>query len=79
MSENLLGLVFKIVQDKQEPISNQYSEDLRNLVTLMLNKDDKQRPQVIEILRMSFVQNHMKNYVQTQGRINHNPKLVIKK
>jgi hypothetical protein len=32
---------------------------------MMLNKDDKQRPQVIEILRMSFVQDHMKNYVET--------------
>jgi NIMA (never in mitosis gene a)-related kinase 1/4/5 len=44
MSENLLGLVFKIVQDKQDPISDKYSVDLRNLVTLMLNKDAKKRP-----------------------------------
>lgn len=43
-AENLLGLVFKIVQDKQEPISNEYSADLRNLVSLMLNKDQKKRP-----------------------------------
>lgn len=43
-AENLLGLVFKIVQDKQEPISNEYSADLRNLVSLMLNKDEKKRP-----------------------------------
>jgi len=27
-SENLLGLVFKIVQDKQEPIPDAYSADL---------------------------------------------------
>ena len=43
-AENLLGLVFKIVQDKQEPISSEYSADLRNLVSLMLNKDEKKRP-----------------------------------
>jgi NIMA (never in mitosis gene a)-related kinase 1/4/5 len=55
-AENLLGLVFKIVQDKQDPISNQYSADLRNLVSLLLNKDEKKRPQVIDILRMNFVQ-----------------------
>ena len=54
-AENLLGLVFKIVQDKQDPISNQYSADLRNLVSLLLNKDEKKRPQVIDILRMNFV------------------------
>lgn len=54
-AENLLGLVFKIVQDKQDPIPTTYSADLRNLVSCMLNKDEKKRPQVIDILRMSFV------------------------
>jgi hypothetical protein len=64
-AENLLGLVFKIVQDKQDPISNQYSADLRNLVSLLLNKDEKKRPQVIDILRMNFVQQHMQKFVET--------------
>ena len=31
-SENLLGLVFKIVRDKQEPIPDIYSADLKKLV-----------------------------------------------
>lgn len=43
-AENLLGLVFKIVQDKQDPIPNTYSADIRNLVSCMLNKDEKKRP-----------------------------------
>lgn len=55
MSENLLGLVFKIVSDKQEPIPDIYSNDLRNLVNLMLNKDEKLRPKVIDIMKMPFV------------------------
>ncbi len=78
-AENLLGLVFKIVQDKQDPISNQYSADLRTLVSLLLNKDEKKRPQVIDILRMNFVQQHMQKFVETQGKITLNPKLGAKK
>lgn len=48
--ENLLGLVFKIVQDKQDEIPDMYSQELNNLVKMMLVKDDKKRPQVIQIL-----------------------------
>ena len=43
-AENLLGLVFKIVQDKQDPVPDIYSADMRNLVSLLLNKDEKKRP-----------------------------------
>jgi NIMA (never in mitosis gene a)-related kinase len=64
-AENLLGLVFKIVQDKQDPVPDIYSADLRNLVSLLLNKDEKKRPQVIDILRMNFVQLHMRNFVES--------------
>ena len=42
--ENLLGLVFKIVQDKQEEIPDMYSQELKSLVREMLVKDDKKRP-----------------------------------
>ena len=49
-SENLLGLVFKIVQEKQEPIPTFYSEEITELITVMLNKDERRRPQVHQIL-----------------------------
>ena len=78
MSENLLGLVFKIVQDKQEPIPEMYSADLRELINLMLDKDEKQRPSVIDILRMAFMREHMREFVETQGKINFNPKLKVR-
>ena len=54
-AENLLGLVFKIVQDKQEPIPNIYSQELNNLVHCLLNKNEKERPNVLDILKMPFV------------------------
>lgn len=36
-----------------------YSSEIKDLVTKMLVKDEKKRPQVIDILRMPFVQRHM--------------------
>ncbi len=64
-AENLLGLVFKIVQDKQEPIPSHYSDDMKNLVALLLNKNDKERPSALEILKVPFVQGHMRNFVES--------------
>jgi NIMA (never in mitosis gene a)-related kinase len=54
-AENLLGLVFKIVQDKQDPLPEMYSDDLKALVTILLNKSDLERPNVLDILKMPFV------------------------
>jgi len=68
-SENLLGLVFKIVQDKQGPIPDRYSPEMQNLVTRLLVKDEKKRPQVLEILQMPFVQSHMMQFVNNRGRM----------
>jgi hypothetical protein len=42
-AENLLGLVFKIVQDQHEPITEEYSDDLKDLINLLLTKDFKAR------------------------------------
>jgi hypothetical protein len=52
---------------------------MRNLVNSLLNKDQKKRPQVLDILRMNFVQQHMRKFVESQGKINLNPKLQVKK
>jgi NIMA (never in mitosis gene a)-related kinase len=54
-AENLLGLVYKIVQDHYEPIPSRYSENLNNLVKSMLIKDDHERPSVLTILQNDFV------------------------
>ena len=52
---------------------------MRNLVNSLLNKDQQKRPQVLDILRINFVQTHMRNFVESQGKINLNPKLQVKK
>ncbi len=54
-AENLLGLVFKIVQDKQDPIPAHYSDEMKYLVAVLLNKNETERPLVIDILKLPFV------------------------
>lgn len=43
-ADNLLGLVYKIVQGKIDPIPDFYSKDLQNLVNTLMTKDTKKRP-----------------------------------
>lgn len=38
-SDNLLGLVYKIVQDEPEPIPDHFSQGLKDLVKILLTKD----------------------------------------
>ena len=45
----------KIMTQKFKPISNQYSNDLKKTVDLLLEKDEKKRPKMIDILKMKFV------------------------
>lgn len=52
---------------------------MKNLVNLLLNKDAKKRPAVIDILRMNFVQGHMRKFVESQGKCNLNPNMKVKK
>lgn len=74
-AENLLGLVYKIVQDQYEPIPNRYSQDLNSLVQRMLIKRDNERPSVLSILQDSYVQHHMRLFVESKGAVNLNPNL----
>ena len=47
-----------------------YSQELKDLVNKLLVKDDKKRPQVIDILRMPFVQQYLHAFVENNGRMN---------
>lgn len=42
-----------------------YSGEIKDLVSKMLVKDETKRPQVIDILRMPFVQKHMMQFIQS--------------
>ncbi len=60
---NLLGLVYKIVQEKYPPLSEYYSADLRALVADMLAKDPALRPNLGQILRLPFIRARMQSFI----------------
>ena len=54
-ADNLLGLVFKFVQDEPDPIPSQYSPELQDLVRKLMTKNPANRPSTAEILKMPYV------------------------
>jgi NIMA (never in mitosis gene a)-related kinase len=66
-ADNLLGLVYKIVQDNYDPIPDIYSQDLKNLIKLLLNKESKERPNLSEILQLPLIRGKMQEFVQSGG------------
>jgi hypothetical protein len=48
---------------------------MKDLINMLLIKDEKARPRVIEIIQQPFVKEHMTRFVQSQGKINLNPQL----
>jgi len=58
-ASNLLGLVFKIVQESYPPIPDQYSPQLRELVKQLLSKDPSLRPSCRKIFRLPFIKERL--------------------
>lgn len=66
-ADNLLGLVYKIVQDKHEPIPDCYSKELQELIHALLNKNAHERPSVAQILQTPVVRRKMQEFVTNGG------------
>lgn len=77
-ASNLLGLVYKIIQEKQEPIPAFYSEHLKQLVSLLLIKSHKARPDIGTILQYEFVKEVARKFVERKGEMALNFTPVIK-
>lgn len=60
---SLNGLAGKIIKGKFPSVSSQYSKNLRALVNDMLATNPKKRPDIEQILRKSFVQTRVKEFV----------------
>eukprot|EP00929_Paragymnodinium_shiwhaense_P032452 TRINITY_DN1797_c0_g1_i1.p1 TRINITY_DN1797_c0_g1~~TRINITY_DN1797_c0_g1_i1.p1 ORF type:complete len:656 (-),score=177.80 TRINITY_DN1797_c0_g1_i1:74-2041(-) len=67
-ADNLLGLVYKIVSDKYEPIPAMYSQALNDLIKRMLEKNAERRVSIPELLRDPLLQSFMNEYVRTRGQ-----------
>ncbi|CAJ1425938.1 unnamed protein product [Effrenium voratum] len=64
-ADNLLGLVYKIVSDKYEPIPDQYTPQLNTLIQRMLEKNADHRPSVRDLLADPYVQSFVAEYLQS--------------
>lgn len=64
-----MGLVYKIVKGNYDAIPEIYSEDMKNLVDSILNKDTTARPTVQEILLSPFLKSKMLEFVENGGNI----------
>ena len=49
-ASNQAALVMKIMKGKYEPISREYSNDLRTILDLLLEKDYEKRPSIFDIM-----------------------------
>ena len=79
-ADNLLGLVYKIVQDKYEPIPDRYSPELQELIKKMLQKDSKDRPSIQDIIQMPLIRQKMQEFMQSGGAtIGADKKQIFKK
>ena len=78
-ADNLLGLVFKIVQDEPEPIPDTYSAELRELISKLMTKNPAGRPSTAEILKMDYVRNRMQRFVEDAEMENNLSNPVFKK
>ena len=54
----------KIVTEEPDPIPDSYSPELRELLSKLLCKDQKQRPSAAEILKMDYVRERMQQFVE---------------
>ena len=56
------GLILKILKENPEPIGNDYSSDLQNLIDKIFDKNMEKRPSCFEILTSDIIMNKAKNY-----------------
>ena len=60
---NLLGLVYKIVQETYPPVPDRYSAELKRLVGQLLSKEPDGRPELRQILQQPFIRTRMQHFV----------------
>lgn len=72
LADNLLGLVYKIVKGTYDAIPEEYSDEMKDLVDMILNKDESKRPTVQQILLSPFLKSKMEEFISSGGNIGTN-------
>jgi NIMA (never in mitosis gene a)-related kinase len=69
VADNLLGLVFKIVQEKPDPIEgDRYSPELIDLISVLLQKDPEKRPSVRQILKTDLIRKKAQEFIEQNAK-----------
>lgn len=76
---NLLNLVYKIVKERAEPVTNLYSKELNALIERMLDKDEHTRITIKDIYSYNFIQKNIKEFIDSKGQNAKIDKVPIKK
>ena len=71
-AENMEQLYYKIIKGKYQKIPDKYSEDLNEILKLMLKVDPKERPSCDELLKNSIVIKRIEFLEQNKNRDNIN-------
>lgn len=66
-ADNLLGLVYKIVREEPKPIQEVYSQELHDIVKLLLTKDVNLRPTIQQLLKIDYVRQFMEDFIAKGG------------
>ena len=66
-ADNLLGLVYKIVREEPKPIQDVYSQELHDIVNLLLTKDVNLRPTIQQLLKIDYVRQFMEDFISKGG------------
>ncbi|EAR85026.2 plant dual-specificity MAP kinase kinase family domain protein (macronuclear) [Tetrahymena thermophila SB210] len=82
--ESLQNLALNIVKGQYQPIPNIYSQDLKKLVSNLLQNRPESRYSIQQILGLPFIRNRIKNFLSETIKANefshtilHNQKIII--
>jgi len=62
-ADNLSRVVIRVIRGNYDPLPDHYSEELRDVIGLMLCKTVKKRPEVNELLQHPSVVRHVQSYL----------------
>ena len=65
-ASNLPQLYIKIINCNYQPLSNNYSDELKKLVNAMLNETSLKRPNIGEVLNYSIIKSRIKKFLNKE-------------
>ena len=67
---SFLAIARGIMDETPAPLPSQYTKDMTLLVSQLLSKEEKNRPSILQILKMPFVQTHIECIINVTASAN---------